>query len=937
MRKVLILIGFIVALLVVCLYLFRIPTAELAVQRILMAQGFDAVSVKIKEIGPGSLKASAISAEHAGNEVLAIDEFSAEFDFKSLMRDGRVTALRIGPGELKARINERGEIFVAGRSLNRGTANKGPDGDQGLPFDALFVDKLTLDLETPEGTVLVNVDGSLTPSSAGALTLDAQSQRGGINDFYGEDIQVETTVSYSADGDFTIDANISGDMNSAFGTVSGVELDIEGRGSSWLDIVAGDFSAVVVSGFVDLQGASFNTETSSAFARVMQLPEILGGRPATISGSGSIDFAVRDGVVELATGDSSLSVRGDNDAYLSFDAMPGDPFFIWSQDETLFGGVLTLRGGDISAAASIDIAMSDGNWVFDIPVRFGDLETSNLELKNASVLLRGMHSGDELEIETLFSGIVTNARTGRFLLRDAPVEIHGFSTADLAAKVAHFQLPEDSCAHLSRAAFTIEGQDMAASLDDATLCAGSQPLVTVSWQNDPVVTFASDIAAKSARYRLGQTTMIGRPPQMAVQGHYSPVENTTRATARAADGDVRINDFVRMDRADAQLVFLLERNELSISGNAASVRVRENKKTPNVAPVFASGNFAMENDQVRFDYEARTPAGIVLGNGTGVHNLSQARGTAQFDVARLTFAPDGLQPDQLAPALKGNIGSSSGAIDGTVAFSWSVNGVISSAEIAMDDLSFNGPGLTVTRTSGVDGTIRFANLSPIETAGLQTLNLAGVDFGALQLENGAVIFALPGDERLLIESALFPWFGGEIGVREATASFDGGNAVMPMNVASVDLKQVLDYVDIDGLSGTGTLNGVLPVVIENGRANFVDGKLTAAGPGTLSYVGKAGEQAAAAGGDAKIAFDVLRDLEYESLTVSVDGPLDGRIDFQINFEGTGMVSVNGASGRVPVKYTVSLDAALLELLNQANLSRNLQMQIERAARSADQN
>ena len=151
-----------------------------------------------------------------------------------------------------------------------------------------------------------------------------------------------------------------------------------------------------------------------------------------------------------------------------------------------------------------------------------------------------------------------------------------------------------------------------------------------------------------------------------------------------------------------------------------------------------------------------------------------------------------------------------------------------------------------------------------------------------------------------------------------------------LRVEGVDLKQVLEFVDVDGLSGEGILDGELPLQVAGGRAEFVNGVLVSRGPGAIQYVGSAATQAAAEGTDARIAFDILRDLQYTSLEVKVDGPLDGRLDFRIQFDGTGVVTVNQASGRVPVKYNITLDAALLELLNQANVSRDLELQIQQA-------
>ena len=98
----------------------------------------------------------------------------------------------------------------------------------------------------------------------------------------------------------------------------------------------------------------------------------------------------------------------------------------------------------------------------------------------------------------------------------------------------------------------------------------------------------------------------------------------------------------------------------------------------------------------------------------------------------------------------------------------------------------------------------------------------------------------------------------------------------------------------------------------------------------MRYVGGAASAADAAGDQARMAFDLLRDLRYNDLEIALNGPLDGRIQFEIRFEGTGEVTANNQNVRVPVKYNINLDAALLELFKQANLSRNIELQIERA-------
>ena len=45
--------------------------------------------------------------------------------------------------------------------------------------------------------------------------------------------------------------------------------------------------------------------------------------------------------------------------------------------------------------------------------------------------------------------------------------------------------------------------------------------------------------------------------------------------------------------------------------------------------------------------------------------------------------------------------------------------------------------------------------------------------------------------------------------------------------------------------------------------------------------------------------------------------------------------MNNQDVRVPVTYNINLDAALLELLNQANLTRDIQLQFERGLGAED--
>ena len=137
------------------------------------------------------------------------------------------------------------------------------------------------------------------------------------------------------------------------------------------------------------------------------------------------------------------------------------------------------------------------------------------------------------------------------------------------------------------------------------------------------------------------------------------------------------------------------------------------------------------------------------------------------------------------------------------------------------------------------------------------MRVEGVDLDALQLNEGEIIFELPGDETLQVYEAVFPWFGGVLGVYEAQASFDRTVSVMPMRIDNVDLAQVLEYVDIEGLSGEGRLSGVLPLSASDGRARIDGGVLKSDGPGAIRYVGKSATEAVKGNEQARVAFNLV--------------------------------------------------------------------------------
>ncbi len=931
MRVVKVILAFLAAIIVIAgaLFVLREPVAGFVVRQAMAGQGLPTPRARVSALSVNHIRIEDVSSrrpEAPDTTVLQLDYVDIAFDLREAITARRVSSVNLGPGAVRVDIDGDGAIRVAGMPVGGSGGSGG-----GLPFDALNVSGLRLDVHTPEGAAEGVVDAAYDVDGSGNATVTIGAERAGLSGFSAEDASAVVELTFEEQGALDASFLYSGDIESPYGEIRGVDFAIDGEGSSWKDLAAGDWRVFQGAADVSVRGA----RVAPQGAPVNVGTQLIGGPFEALTVSGDLVVSVEDGAVVARPGAQPVTIATDTGAGLSIDAAMDEPLFVFEDMQAAFAGVLSARGGDISATATIDMHQTPDGWYFNIPVRVGAVAAPSFALSDVSAVLRGNAGADSIEFEATTSGEILSASIGRFAISDAPLALSVSGVFDTATRSAEIRLPDDNCAALERLSLAIAEQDMDASLDRARLCPNGAPLAVIRLDETPTTEFSGVLTANRARYRLGQTRFNGAPPAIELAGRYEPTEHRTTANGIAKGGSVVLNDLLRFDRADARLNLTLEEDGMTVTIDAEQIRMTEYGDDAKVAPIFAKGSLVLSGDVARFDYAAFSESDVPLGEGAGEHDITAAAGEASFAFNRLSFAPGGLQPDRLAPVLKGIIGLTQGAAEGTANFSWNKERIESRANLTFDDVTFRGPGLTVTKTVGVNGDIAFSSLWPVATEGPQTVTVDGVDLGALQLQDGEIVFDMPGDETLFVERAIFPWFGGRIGVRGATAAFSGGNAEAPLRVESVDLKQILEFVDVEGLSGAGTLNGELPLIVENNRASFVGGRLSAEGPGRISYVGNAGAAAAQAGDNAQFAFDVLRDLEYETLSVLIDGPLDGRLDFLISFEGTGEVSLNRARGRVPVKYNITLDAALLDLFNQANLSRNLQLQIENAVRASE--
>ncbi len=329
------------------------------------------------------------------------------------------------------------------------------------------------------------------------------------------------------------------------------------------------------------------------------------------------------------------------------------------------------------------------------------------------------------------------------------------------------------------------------------------------------------------------------------------------------------------------------------------------------APVRLLGDGRLSLERVTFDLMVTEPQSFVpLLSIEGVHAMGSGRGNAVVGVGPLVFQPDGLQPQNLVPFLKGLMTNVAGGLSGEGNFRWIQGQLTSDGVLDLDDIALT---TETARIEGVRGELSFDHLLPPVTAPGQSLSVGLVDAG-FHLTDGNIAFAIRQSGAVQVEKAQWQFAEGIISLSSGLIEPGASEQELVLDVEGVDLASLIALLNLDGLSGSGTVTGRFPIVIRDGDPFVVGARLTADGGGQLSYKGAG--TAALGGGQSALLFEALEDFRYTSLTLSLDGNAQGRLTLKLSLEGANPELYGG----YPFVINVNTEASFAELLRSATLS-----------------
>jgi hypothetical protein len=446
---------------------------------------------------------------------------------------------------------------------------------------------------------------------------------------------------------------------------------------------------------------------------------------------------------------------------------------------------------------------------------------------------------------------------------------------------------------------------------------GESPLLVAA---DRTEISAAGVSAANLKVRIGKDDSLTRLDVAILDGRYKGgVLSGPFDGASAQIGHVPL----LLDKMAGQWEFahgaLVLNGGLTIS-DAIESHVPLDRATPRFEPLIAR-DATLRFGEGRIDAAAklREPKSDTAISDVDVHHdLSSGAGYATLDVPGITFIPKGLQPEALTPLTLGVIANVNGVIAGQGRIDWNAKGVTSTGDFHTDGTDFAAAFGPVSK---IVGAIHFSDLLAMATPPHQEARITEVNPG-IAVSNGVVHYQLLPGQKVQVEDAHWPFAGGTLDLEPSLLSFDqAAQRNLTFRVEGLSAAEFVQQLDFPNISATGTFDGTLPMIFDQSGGRIEGGFLKARpGGGDLAYVGEL--TSAQLGTMGKLAFDALKKIRYQSLTITLDGRLDGEIVSGVKFDGVRQATGDKAMvarmiANLPFRFNIQIRAPFRGLMGSA--------------------
>ena len=309
-------------------------------------------------------------------------------------------------------------------------------------------------------------------------------------------------------------------------------------------------------------------------------------------------------------------------------------------------------------------------------------------------------------------------------------------------------------------------------------------------------------------------------------------------------------------------------------------------------------------ERLPFTLQAQGLGGALRLDLRGAHDGSTGRGAADLTVR--PFSPT--KPAELAPALAAWFREGKGIIGLKASFGWGKGGRAGKAELMLKDVALTGDKAGVEQLNAV---LTATSLVPLVMPAGQLVSV-GVVRAGIPLQNGQIGFGIDRDGVLNLERADFAWAGGRVRAQPMRAALGEPRWTAVLDAAGLDLAQLLALAPVEGLAVTGTLSGQIPVTFEAGTMRLDQGRLVAAGPGTIRYDPANPPAFLQSNENAALLTQALANFQYTELALTLEGALGADMRAGLHIRGKNPEFYGG----YPVNLNLNISGALMSILRQ---------------------
>jgi hypothetical protein len=448
----------------------------------------------------------------------------------------------------------------------------------------------------------------------------------------------------------------------------------------------------------------------------------------------------------------------------------------------------------------------------------------------------------------------------------------------------------------------------------------SHPVLAGSIGSSPMRLNAADIL-------IDQRGFDGRAVALRIGKAQSPVALNAASlrgafTSGGATGTLTNADAVigtvplKMTDIDGKWSFLNSR--LRIDG---SLFVNDRADPPRFYPLKSNDtHFVVANNRITTTGTLRHPeTGTLVTNVDIAHDLNTGAGHADLDVPGITFGPN-LQPDELTRLTEGVVALVQGTVRGHGRINWSGSGAVTSTgDFSTQNMDLAAPFGPV---EGLTTSVHFTDLLKLHTAPGQIATVRSINPGII-VDNGVIRYQLLPNNLVKIERGEWPFMGGRLILDETVLNFGSPSPKrLTFELQGFDAKQFIDSLGFSGLEITGTFDGVLPMIFDESGGRIVGGRLDSRDPGgEFAYTGTKPKAGMVAG----LAFDLLSDIRYRSMTIRLDGDLAGEFATRFTIRQISLSNRGGFLGglvrnafrKVPLQVNLNISGPFRALIQMA--------------------